>query len=260
MSERNVSLPQTQPVVIEITVAAPVETVWKYLREPDLIRNWHGWLTEGLDSEVDFIYRQHARETDTPYVLEVDRGSEDGSEGSWVEGGDRFTLHESDAGTTVRITRGARGSGEMWDAWYDDITEGWTSFVEQLRFALEKHPGSERRTVFLNADGSGLPSVRETLGLSAVGVGEPFAADFGEGLDLSGQGWFVAQHQVGVTADSLGPGLVIAADKPDRNGGLKGSMLIVTTYGQEGHAFARTVGQWEEWWQARYPGAEGAQF
>jgi len=243
-----------QPVVIEVTVGAPIETVWAYLREPDLIRNWHGWLADGLDSEIDYIYQQHARESDTAYVLETDRGPE----GPWVDGGDRFELHESDGGTTVRITRGARGPEEMWDAWYDDITEGWTSFLQQLRFAIEMHPEGTRRTVFLNADGGGLDSVRSALRLPGVAVGVSYSADV-NGLALRGQGWFLADHQTGVTVESLGPGLVVAADKPDGSGASKGAMVIVTTYGQDDAAFARTVGQWEDWWQAHYPGAVGAQ-
>ncbi|MDQ4037010.1 MAG: SRPBCC domain-containing protein [Actinomycetota bacterium] len=259
MTQSSVSGSPQDPVVIEVTVAAPIQTVWNYLREPDLIRNWHGWLAEELDSEIDFIYRRHARETDIPYVLDIDRGSDDGPDGGWVEGGDRFELHESERGTTIRITRGPRGSGEMWDAWYDDITEGWTSFLGQLRFALEKHPDAARRTALLNVDGNGLRSVREALGLSAVAVGEFYVADSGSGLDLRGEGWFVAQHQLGVTVDSLGPGLVIAADKPDLNGVSKGAMVIVTTYGQDEQDFARTVRQWADWWRATYPGAQDPQ-
>jgi len=255
MSEKAATGSTDEPVVIEVTVGAPIETVWSYLREPDLIRNWHGWLAEGLDPEIDYIFRQHARESETPFVLEIDRGSEGGA---WLDGGDRFELHESDGGTTVRITRGARGPEEMWDAWYDDITEGWTSFLQQLRFAIEMHPAGSRRTVFLNVDGAGLPSVREALGLSGVAVGESFAAASGA-PDLQGRGWFVAAHQTGVTVDSLGPGLVVAADKPDGHGGAKGAMVIVTAYGKNDADFARTVGQWGEWWQVHYPGAQDPQ-
>lgn len=255
MSERAANDSPVDPPIIEVTVGAPIETVWTYLREPDLIRSWHGWLTDGLDTEIDFIYRQHARESDSPYVLETDRSSE----GPWMEGGDRFELHESNGGTTVRITRGARGPGEeMWGAWYEDITEGWTSFLHQLRFAIERHPAGLRRTVFLNADGAGLISVREALGLSGLAVGDSYVTD-SDGLDLHGQGWFVAAHQTGVIVDSLGPGLVVAADKPDGHGVTKGAMAIVTTYGQNDTDFARTVGQWGDWWQVHYPGAEGPQ-
>ncbi len=243
-------------MVIEVTVGAPIETVWTHLREPHLIRRWHGWLTEALDPEIDHIFRQHAREIDTPYVLELDRGSEDGT---WSEGGDRFELRESAGGTTVRITRGARGAGELWDDWYDDITEGWTSFLQQLRFTLELQPDNMRRTVFLNVDGKGLESVRAALGLAGVAPGAGYDVAAGAGLDLRGTGWFVSEHQTGVTVDSLGPGLLVAADKPGAQGESKGAMAIVTTYGQGDADFARTVAQWSDWWRVHYPDAEEPQ-
>ena len=256
MSEEPVAGSAEEPVVIQVTVGAPIETVWTHLREPDLIRRWHGWLADGLDSEIDYIFRRHARETGTPYVLQIDRGSEDGA---WADGGDRFELRESEGGTTVRITRGARGPEEMWDAWYDDITEGWTSFLQQLRFTLDAQPENIRRTIFLNVDGVDLESVRTLLGLTRLTPGASYVVDAGDGLDLRGTGWFFSEHQVGVVGDSLGPGLLIAADKPGEQGASKGAMVILTTYGQDDADFARTVAQWGDWWQARYPDAEGPQ-
>ena len=34
----------SEPVRIEVTVAAPVEEVWRALRDPAQLRRWHGWL------------------------------------------------------------------------------------------------------------------------------------------------------------------------------------------------------------------------
>jgi len=60
--------PSTEPVrlredgdavTIEVTVAAPVATVWEHLRDPGLIGRWHGWDYEedgGLAGEIDLIY------------------------------------------------------------------------------------------------------------------------------------------------------------------------------------------------------------
>ncbi|MBA3797923.1 MAG: hypothetical protein H0X18_02210 [Geodermatophilaceae bacterium] len=254
MSESPSTGSEPEPITIEVTVGAPIETVWSYLREPALISQWHGWIEDGLEQEVDFIYGQHAHETTTPYVLQMDRGTE----GS-VDGGDRFELLESgtDRQTSVRITRGARGSGELWDTWYDDITEGWTSFLHQLRFTLEEAPEFPRRTIFLNVDGTGLTSVRAALGLTSVAAEQAYTVGGADEPDLRGRGWFSSDHQVGVTAESLGPGLVIAADKPDATGDYKGAMVIVSTYGQDEAAFANSVKEWGNWWRALYPDATG---
>lgn len=252
MSESPSTGSEPEPITIEVTVGAPIETVWSYLREPGLISQWHGWLEDGLEQEIDHIYRRDAHETTTPYVLQMDRGTE----GS-VDGGDRFELLESgtDGQTIVRITRGARGSDELWDTWYDDITEGWTSFLNQLRFTLEEAPEFPRRTIFLNADGAGLTSVRAALGLTNVAAGQAYTVGGADEPDLRGRGWFSSDHQVGVTVDSLGPGLVIAADKPDATGAYKGAMVIVSTYGQDEAAFADSVKEWGDWWRAHYPDA-----
>ncbi len=250
MSESPSTGSAPEPITIEVTVGAPIETVWSYLREPALISQWHGWIEDGLEQEVDLIYRQHAHETTTPYVLQMDRGT-DGS----VDGGDRFELLESrtNGQTIVRITRGARGSDELWDTWYDDVTEGWTSFLHQLRFTLEEAPKFPRRTIFLNVDGAGLTSVRAALGLTNVAAGRAHTVGGADEPDLRGRGWFATDHQVGVTVESLGPGLVVAADKPDTTGAYKGAMVVVSTYGQDEAAFADSVREWGDWWRAHYP-------
>ena len=73
---------------------------------------------------------------------------------------------------------------EEWSAYYDDITEGWTSFLQQLKFMHEMHPGEERRTIFLMARGpaDGVPTL---LKKPPVELGEP---------------WFQSAHQQGIGA------------------------------------------------------------
>lgn len=97
--------------------------------------------------------------------------------------------------------------GDEWSAFYDDITEGWTSFLQQLRFMHELHPDAERRTIFLM--GRGEPGVLERL-LDSM----PTAVD---GV------WYAAERQRGLLLPELGPGLLIAVAKdpaPDDSGAL----------------------------------------
>ena len=61
--------------------------------------------------------------------------------------GSRFALERAGDATVVRLTMPDPGAG------YDEIREGWASFVTQLRFALERHPGEERRTLQLSGSG-----------------------------------------------------------------------------------------------------------
>jgi hypothetical protein len=58
-----------------------------------------------------------------------------------VEGGD--------GRTAVSVTRGGEPAA---GGSFDEIDEGWITFVNQLRFALERHPGRERRTEHLQAE------------------------------------------------------------------------------------------------------------
>ena len=125
----------SDPVVVEVTIAAPVDAVWRALREPAEIRRWFGWQYEGLDEEIRFIFVQEAKADDEAHVL-------DGGEGGMI------ALEERGDGTVVRVTRA--GSSE--DG-YDEINEGWITFIQQLRFYLERHPGQERPTVHVATSG-----------------------------------------------------------------------------------------------------------
>lgn len=212
-----------QPFTIEVTVAAPVEVVWAALRDPEVIRRWHGWHFDGLDEEIAEIFGA-ASET-APYDL-------------LVGGGDRFTLTPHGTGTRVTMTRAPLGQNPEWDQYYDDINEGWTTFMQQLRFGLEQHPGQDRRTMFLDVSGPDLPDPTDLLR--------------GSDLPAAGRTWFTSAHQLGVTVDALGPGLVVVGSKSGTPGG---AMAIVTGYGLDDAEWERTRAEWNGWWRAHYPAA-----
>ena len=123
--------------------------------------------------------------------------------------GSRFELERAGEATVVRVIMPAAEEG------YDEIREGWPSFVMQLRFALEHHPGEERRTI--QRSGSGTPP------------------------DTTSEQLYRNEHQVGLVVDGYGPGLVIIHAKPDGGG-----MAIVTTYGLDDDAFAELERRWRE--------------
>jgi hypothetical protein len=220
--EGNVSKPSRDEVLrIEVTIGAPVEVVWAALREPEQIRRWHGWHFDGLDEEVKLIYETGAHEADRPYVLVI-------------EPDDRFELEEVEGGTLVRIIRSKPDPDSDWAAYFDDVTEGWISFLNQLRFMLERHPADERRTLFFSADRA-VVEPEELIAVSPAGNGEE---------------WFTAENQRGVVVDDLGPGLLIVGTAKDNR-----AMAILTTYGQDDAAFARTREQWAAWWSGIHPTA-----
>jgi hypothetical protein len=226
--------------VIEVTIAAPPDQVWRALRDPDLIRRWHGWQSDGLDDEVRLIYFDHATADPDRYTLVLGDS-------------DRFTLHPVDGGTVVRITRAPIGSNPEWDAYYDDINEGWTTFLRHLRFGLERHALAERRTLLLNGAAPDVP-VLAALGLAEAAelpVGARYRAPAPTGDVLTGEVYARTGRQWMFTVDGPGDGLLIvtrqpaAPDRPDGQG-----MVLLTVYGLGDDEFAALEGRWTAWWES----------
>ncbi len=244
--------------VIEVTVAAPVAIVWAHLRDPELIRRWHGWEDPGLDAEIQFIYVEHSEADDEARVIRGRGGPAPGS----YELGDRFDLETSGPETTVvRITRGPRGTDPDWDAMYDDVTQGWTTFLAQLRFAVERHPGVDRRTVFRGRFGEPGPRALDLLGADALPTAaeSPYRLEVAGLQPIAGRLWFRTQDQIGLVVDDYGPGLVIIADKPgDDPQSTVVSMIIVSTFGLTDDEHASVEAQWSAWWSNHHPESESA--
>ena len=128
----------SDPVIVEVVIEAPVETVWRALRDRAEIKRWFGWEYDGFDEEVEFIFFQESTADDEAHVLDGGPGGVIALEGR----GER---------TVVRVTRAAPAGS--WDGVYDEINEGWLTFVQQLRFYLERNAGRERRTLHVPAGG-----------------------------------------------------------------------------------------------------------
>jgi len=235
----------TEPdrIAVETSIAAPFETVWHALRDPASIRRWHGWEYDGLDTEIAEIYLHGVKADEPAGTIAIAEGS-------------RFVVEDHGPQTVVRVTMAAPAGDAGWEEFYDDIREGWTSFVHQLRFALERHPGEDRRT--LQLDGAGpRPLVPAALGLDgAERAGEPYAGTTGWGERWSGEVLFRNEHQIGLTVDGYGPGLVVLHAKPPaKRPPHGGGMAIVTSYGLDAAAQAALEDRWAAWWREHYPPA-----
>jgi hypothetical protein len=163
----------SDPVVVEVTVAAPADVVWQALRDSAEIRRWFGWDYDGIEDEIEQIFH-----SDVVSESESERWMDTG-------GGGRFELEERGSETVVRITRAAPAGG-TWDGVYDDVNEGWLAFAQQLRFLLERHPHEDRR-----AFSTSHPDPHGALAA------------------VDGEDWYRSRHQHGVTFDR-GAGLLIA--------------------------------------------------
>jgi uncharacterized protein YndB with AHSA1/START domain len=223
---------------IVVTVAAPVEAVWDALRNKEKIRHWHGWEYEGteggLDEEIDLIYFTEVTEDGTTLTLEH---------------GDRFEVEPVEGGSRITLTRAARGADPKWEAYYDDVTEGWTTFLQQLRFALERHPDEPRHTLFYSSAGP-LSPISE-LGIPNGSAGAPYAVDL-VGEQAKGEIWYTCDHQAGLTVDAWGNGLLVLSHIPPGDEKPDGaSMAVLSLYGDVDRD--EVDARWRAWWEKRYP-------
>lgn len=223
---------------IEVAAAASADAAWQALRDPAVIRQWHGWDTDELESEIDSIYF-------TDVVEEADRRT------LVVNGGDRFEVRPDGDGVRIRLIRAPLSGDPESDVYYDDITEGWRSFLQQLRFALERRPGMRRRTLFFADRGTYSGTVIERLGLDAV-AGQPAGSRYTAtiaGEDVAGEVWFRSANQLGVTVDAWGEGLlVIAGTAPSEADPAGTSMAILSTYDLDDTDFGQLQARWSGWW------------
>jgi hypothetical protein len=238
---------ETDRVLVEILIAAPIETVWRALREPAAIRRWFGWEHAGLIDEVDAMFAGAAIATAADHTLRI------------AGMPDRYVLEASGAThTIVRVIRAAPVTDSTWKGIYDDAPEGWFAFTQQLRLMLERHPDATRRTLFLNgrakAIATALPA--EALGLTSllpVPVGQRYRVVTTMGDTIEGTVWFRTTYQVGLTVDTYGDGLLIVSTRPTTAKSPHGGGTVgITTYGLNDEIFAGLRSRWSKWWGDRY--------
>ena len=237
----DVAKPMEDHVLVEVTVPAPADAVWAALRDPQKIKDWFGWETDGLKDEIDFIFITHASADEERRIV------------SFVGVNDRYEVEATgDATRLVRVVRSAP-AGE-WSDVFDGMIEGWISFTWQLAFAFARHPGQTRRTLFFSGPPREDQLARSLLGLDAApAAGEPWSTSLGPDAAASGQVWFTARHQIGVTVDAWGDGLLVVVDQPPSEKRPRGTtMLTLTTYGLDDAALADLQARWQAWWDERF--------
>jgi hypothetical protein len=197
-----------KPYVVETTIDAPQETVWRALTDLSVIHEWFGWDYDGLEGEIRFIFVDHARPVSPDTIV--------------FENDQVLTLIPDGPRTVVRIVMAGGLADASWDDVYDGVEEGWRSFFEQLRFLLERRPGTGRRTLYLT--GTGTPS------------------DVVDALD-TGERWHSSRWQR-ISVDGDGHLVALGWNDNDELG------VTVSTYGLDDAAFAAVSDRWNARWAA----------
>jgi hypothetical protein len=232
-------------VLVEVLVAAPIDTVWKALRDPAEVCRWFGWDYPDLAKDVDMIFGGLVEDV-AAHTLTSEHYP------------DRFVLEDAGSHTVVRIVRSAPVTDGGWQGIYDDVYDGWIMFVQQLKFALERHPGADRRTIFLNgrAKDAATPPPPTALGfsrLAVVPIGERYEIDTPVGETLRGIVRYRTADHVGLTVDDYGDGLLIVTTRPrTAKSAFGGGQMVITTYGMADAAFTAARQRWADWWERTY--------
>ena len=230
-------------VLVEVTVPAPAGVVWDALRDPGKIRDWFGWDADSLKDEIDFIFVTHAAADEATRTV------------TFVGVNDRYEVEARGDASIVRVVRSAPAGD--WSDVFDGMIEGWISFTWQLAFAFARHGLKPRRTIFFSGPPRAYRLGRSLLGLDAApAAGEPWSGPLGPDQS-AGQVWFTARHQIGVTVDAWGDGLLIVVDQPPTDKHPRGFvMLTLTTYDLPDAALADLQARWQTWWDERFETAQ----
>ena len=215
---------------MEITLPAPVDTVWQAFRNPTIIRRWFGWDYEGLDEEIRVIFYDETVADEAGRTLQI--------------GGHRFSLDDRGIETVVRVDAGS-------EATYDEIEEGWLSFLQQLRFVLARHPHDTRRSIYRNGETRSSPPAPavELLGLDGIGDRGRYSVTTAVGDHLSGDVWFRSLRQLGLTVDQWGDGLLLVAQSPAGPGA---ASMFLCTYGRDLAVLTDLESRWATWWDGHF--------
>lgn len=241
----------TDRTLIELPLAAPIEAAWAALREPAHLQNWFGWDHPGLADEIDYIFRDHST---------ADAATRTINFGGYEGASDSFSLAPSGAGSTLRIYRRGEVLPADGSVPYDEMTEGWITFAQQLRLYLDRHPGATRRTIYLSGPiPAGQPGPIEALGLIGTATSPPgheYEATGPGGETLTGEVWFRSPHQFGLTVAGYGDGIVVLMVKPASGSNPGTASVVVSTFDLDAARFAEIERHWTGWWQSRYPKVE----
>lgn len=181
---------------LSLTIKASIDAVWDALRDKKKLHQWHGWDAPTLEDEIENIY-----------FTNVKTELEDGKRTLVVNGGDTFIVEMLEDTTRLTLLRSGLSGDSEWDAYYDNITEGWVSFIEQLRFMLEYSVRAPRKAIF-NTMSEPRDKVISQLELTDEKEGVKFTGHFND-KGVSGEVWFSTSNQLGLVINEWGPGLLI---------------------------------------------------
>jgi uncharacterized protein YndB with AHSA1/START domain len=234
--------------LVDMVVEAPTDVVWRALREPDEIHRWFGWDDDGLDAEIQQIFLDG--EVTEEEVAETGLRTL-----AWRDG-DRLVVEPGpgDDATRVQVLRRTTADAEVLGPAYDAIDEGWITFAQQLRFALERHRGEDRRTVWadgidLGPEGDPLLARLDLRRLGDEPVGSSYTIERADGTGFGGEIFVQTDLQLGLTVTQERDALLVVARRPPAAAPPNGTvMFLLSTFGFDDDQLIELTSRWTRWW------------
>jgi uncharacterized protein YndB with AHSA1/START domain len=210
-------MPEAKPFRVEVVIRTPYIEVWRALTQRDQVKRWFGWDYAGLEDEIELMFFANAKHEPPGRIL-------------MFEGEDQSAIEvEADgAHTIVRAVYPASLEDVESEDAYDQIEEGWRTFLLQLRDYLERHPGKRRRTIRVTSEA-------KPIAVLAAVAGE-----------VEGQSRRAGPHLSVTTTDSYGRGLVVVDSSEPLDSADTGRVNVtITTYGLDNESFGRLRKRWQ---------------
>lgn len=149
--------PPTRSIEDSIAIAAPADVVWRALTEAAELERWFPLVARvepGVGGRIHMSWQnEFAGELE---ILEWRPGEllTTGSSGPEAEPAasqqtTELHLREEDGRTVVRVVASGIPAGAEWDEWYEGTRRGWRFELRSLKVYLERHPGEDRRVIYL---------------------------------------------------------------------------------------------------------------
>ncbi len=252
---------EPRSIELEIDVPGTPEEVWRAIATGPGISSWYvphsveereggaASASFGEGPEMQIAGRVAAWEPPRRVVF-------DGGEGVGGMAFEWLVEERGDGTCVVRLVNSGFGDGEEWDAQYDDMSEGWTLFLTNLRLHLQHFAGQQATPALPMAEwpvsrDRAWAALTGDLGIpSAPIVGDRVTASAPDAPSMSGTVVEVGPRRLALLLDSPAPGTAfLAAEGRD---GAAGVSVWSYLYGESGAAEARRITPlWQHWLTAR---------
>ncbi len=252
---------EPRSIELEIEVPGAPEEVWRAIATGPGITSWYvphtvdervgGAATArfGTGPEMEVAGRVAAWEP--PHRIVFDGGEDDdGLAFEWL-------VEARDGGTCiVRLVNSGFGHGGEWDDQYDAMTEGWRTFLSNLRLHLTHFNGQDAAVSLPTAtwprtSGAAWAELRAALGMPAeIDVGERLDLRSDDAPALGGIVASVTSSRISLVVDDPAPGTALIA--AEATGNTAQVSVWSYLYGTEARtAIERDEPLWQSWLDTR---------